>query len=246
MRAPDWLTARPIAHRGLHGDGLIENTLGAAAAAVAANYAIEVDLQLSADDEVIVFHDATLDRLTEAQGPIAARTAAELKDVTLKHSKDHIPTLSDLLALVAGRTPLVLELKSEWDGDDRLVRRTAETLAGYAGPAAVMSFDPALVTALRRLAPHLVRGIVAEQWYRHDDGTGFPRPRQFALGNLLHLPRTRPHFVAYAVYDLPATAPRAARRLFGMPLLTWTVRTEADRARASRCADQMIFEGFRP
>ena len=246
MAGLDWLTARPIAHRALHGGALVENTLGAVAAAVAANYAIETDLQLSADGEVIVFHDDTLDRLTTTTGPMNTRSLIELKKIAFKDSGERIPTLGELLTLVAGRTPLVLELKSAWDGDDRLAARVAAQLTSYAGPVAAMSFDPRLVEALRKYAPGLPRGIVAERYYRAADWDKMPWLRKFALGNLLHFLSTRPHFVAYRVQDLPATAPLLARHALGMPLLTWTVRTETERRRARFWANQMIFEGFRP
>ncbi|MCC6948251.1 MAG: glycerophosphodiester phosphodiesterase [Bradyrhizobiaceae bacterium] len=246
MAGLDWLVARPVAHRGLHGNGIVENTLGAAAAAVEGNYGIEVDLQLSADSEVMVFHDTTLDRLTKATGPLAARTAADLKQIEFRDCGERIPTLQDLLALVAGRAPLVLELKSDWNGDDRLAARVAEILAGYDGPVAAMSFDPGLVIALQKYAPGLPRGIVAERYYDDPEWNPLPRRMKFVFGNLLHIPRTRPHFVAYYVKELPALAPLVARHLLGMKLLTWTVRTDADRRRAARWADQMIFEGFRP
>lgn len=246
MPGLDWLIERPIAHRGLHGNGIVENTLGAAIAAVEGNYGIEVDLQLSADGEVMVFHDATLDRLTDATGPFAARSTAELKRVALRSSTERIPTLQELLAAVAGRTPLILELKSEWKGDERLAAQVARVLAGYAGPVAAMSFDPQLLLALQKYAPGLPRGIVAERYYDDPGWNPLPPRRRFVLGNLLHIPRTKPHFVAYDVHDLPAVAPVFARHLLGMKLLAWTVRTDAERRRAHWWANQMIFEGFRP
>jgi glycerophosphoryl diester phosphodiesterase len=246
MEGISWLIERPIAHRGLHGNGLVENTLGAAAAAVAANYGIEVDLQLSADGEVMVFHDTTLDRITKSTGPLAAKSAAELKRVAFRDCDERIPTLQELLDTVAGRTPLVLELKSEGDGDSRLPARVAEILKNYAGPVAAMSFDPAMIVALRKFAPGLPRGIVAERYYDDPDWKGLSGPRKFWLGNLLHIPTTSPHFIAYYVRDLPAIAPLLARYVLGMKLLTWTVRSESDRKRARWWANQMIFEGFRP
>jgi glycerophosphoryl diester phosphodiesterase len=108
-----------------------------------------------------------------------------------------------------------------------------------------MSFDPNAVEALRARAPNLTRGIVAERHFRHAEWAGLSRAEKSVLGNLLHAARTRPHFVAYRVQDLPTLATFAARHLFGLPLLTWTVRTQGDRARAARFASQMIFEGFR-
>jgi glycerophosphoryl diester phosphodiesterase len=244
--ALDWLTARPIAHRGLHGNGVIENSLSAAAAAVAADYAIEVDLQLSKDGVIFVFHDETLDRLTSEKGDVADRTASELKTIKLNNSSDTIPTLDDLLALVAGKVPLVLELKSSWDGDVTLAKKVADRLAGYEGPVAVMSFDPDLIAALKTHAPGLPRGIVAERKYIHPFWNFLSPSKKRFLGLLLHLLRSKPHFVAYAQFNLPAVAPLIAKYVFGMPLLSWTVRTEKERAHVSRWADQIIFEHIRP
>jgi glycerophosphoryl diester phosphodiesterase len=109
-----------------------------------------------------------------------------------------------------------------------------------------MSFDPDALAALRELAPTLTRGIVAQRHYPQAEWPALPRRRAFAMAHLLHWPRTRPHFVVYAVRDLPAAAPLIARSVFGCPLLTWTVRSADDRRRAGRYADQMIFEGWRP
>jgi glycerophosphoryl diester phosphodiesterase len=246
MAGLNWLIERPVAHRGLHGNGLIENTLGAACAAVEGNFAIEVDLLLTADGEVVVFHDDTLDRLTDAKGPVAARTLAELKRMAIRGTSERIPTLQELLSTVAGRTPLVLELKSGWEGNDPLAAKTAEILKGYAGPVAAMSFDPRILIALQKYAPGLPRGIVAERYYNDPEWGPLSWARRFRLGNLLHIPKTKPHFVAYYVRDLPAIAPLFARYILGMKLLTWTVRSEQDRRKARWWADQMIFEGFRP
>jgi glycerophosphoryl diester phosphodiesterase len=155
-------------------------------------------------------------------------------------------TLGELCELVAGRVTLLIELKSRFDGDLRLVRRATEALAGYDGPVAVMSFDPALVAALREAAPALSRGVVAESRYRDQDWDRLSAATKRAMGYFAHAIRTRPQFIAYSVKDLPATIPSIARALLGLPLLTWTVRSPDDRQRAARYADQMIFEGFRP
>src|SRR5215470_8372509 len=163
MAGLDWLTARPVAHRGLHGDGAIENTASAFAAAIAGGYAIETDLQITADGEAVVHHDAALGRLTEGSGRLAAMTAAELKRVPFNDTADRIITLGELLDLVAGRATLVIELKSLRDGDPRLPRRAAQVLAGYTGPAALMSFDPFQVAVVRAAAPGITRGLVAER-----------------------------------------------------------------------------------
>jgi glycerophosphoryl diester phosphodiesterase len=230
-----WLTARPIAHRGLHdaAGGIVENTASAFTAAIAGGYGIETDLQISADGEAMVHHDDALGRLTEGSGRLAEMSAAEIKRVRFKATTDRILTL-------------LLELKSHFDGDTRLVGRAAAALGGYGGPVGVMSFDPDMVEAIKDKAPDLTRGIVAERHYPNHDWGRLPALARLRMAFLLHGARTRPHFIAYAVRDLPAAAPLVARYLFGLPLLTWTVRSENDRVRAVRWADQMIFEGIRP
>jgi glycerophosphoryl diester phosphodiesterase len=241
MPGLDWLTARPIAHRGLHdaAQGVIENTPSAFSAAVDGRYAIECDLQLSADGEAMVFHDATLDRLTEAQGRLAARPAAALKTVAFKATSDRMLTLGELGDLVAGKVTLVLEIKSHFDGDTRLAERVCEVLQGYAGPVAAMSFDPAVVATLGARARGLPRGLVAENRLPAEKAGGRTAFLKAALS-------ARPHFLAWSVRDLPSAIPLIGRYALGMPLLTWTVRTDAERLRARRWAHQAIFEGFRP
>lgn len=249
MAALDWLVARPIAHRGLHDApaGIIENTASAFEAAIAGRYGIECDVQVTADGEAMVYHDDELGRLTEGRGRLVAMTAADLKRVAFKATQDRMLTLGELCELVAGRVTLVIELKSRHDGDLRLVRRAADVLARYGGPVALMSFDPEQIAALRGMAPKLTRGIVAESRFPGSEWRG---ERSAPLGRIVryvgHSLSARPAFLAYSVSDLPATIPSLARALFGLPLLTWTVRNEAERQKAKRFADQMIFEGFRP
>jgi glycerophosphoryl diester phosphodiesterase len=248
MRAPAWLTARPVAHRGLHdiSRGIVENMPGAIDAAIAGNFAIEVDIQLSADGEAMVHHDDALGRLTEGFGGLLQKTAAELKAVKFKATGEHMMSLSDLCTRVAGRVPLVIEVKSHFDGDRKLVTRMAEVLASYSGPAVGMSFDPDQVLALRQIAPDLPRGIVAQHDYDDDYWSKLTKEQRDSMLYLRHGFHTQPHFVAFWVNQLPAPAPWIARNIFGCPLLTWTVRTPEQRARAARYADQMIFEGFVP
>jgi glycerophosphoryl diester phosphodiesterase len=248
MRAPDWLTARPVAHRGLHdrARGIIENMPGAALAAIEANFAIECDIQLTADGEAMVHHDDALGRLTEGAGALLGLSSAALKEARFKDTSERMMSLADLCILVRGRVPIIVEVKSHFDGDRRLVKRMVEVLKFYAGPVAGMSFDPDQVIALRELMPELPRGIVAQRGYTATDWPEATAGQREGMRYLKHAWRTRPNFVAYWVNDLPAPAPWIARRIFGLPLLTWTVRTPEQRARAGRYADQMIFEGFRP
>jgi glycerophosphoryl diester phosphodiesterase len=246
--APDWLTARPVAHRGLHDGarGIIENMPGAALAAIAGNFGIECDIQLTADGEAMVHHDDALDRLTEGSGALLDMTAAELKAIRFKDTSERMMSLGDLCALVKGRVPLLIEVKSHFDGDRKLVARMAEVLATYSGPVAGMSFDPDQVLALREKMPELPRGIIAQRNYDDDYWKNLTSEQRRGMLHLRHAFRTRPHFVAYWVDQLPAPAPWIARNIFGLPLLTWTVRTPEQRERAARHADQMIFEGFVP
>lgn len=244
----DWLTARPIAHRGLHdvGRGIIENTAGAVRAAIAANYGIEVDVQVSSDGEAMVHHDDVLGRLTDGEGRLDEMSAAALKHVPFRGSAEHMMSLGDLCDLVAGRIAMLVELKSRFDGDARLPLRVAAVLERYGGPVAPMSFDPRQLAVLRQKSPRLPRGIIAAKYRPHPYWDLMPAWMRHGMGYLLTALTAKPQFVAYAVADLPALAPLMARHVFGLPLLTWAVRTEAERRTAERWADQMIFEGFRP
>ena len=185
VNAPPWLVERPIAHRGLHdsANGVIENTLRAAEAAIAGGFAIECDIQLSADGEAIVFHDETLDRLTDASGPISALSAAEIAKVRIEGSGEPPPTFAAFLAHVAGRTPIICELKSRFDGDWRIGDRAAALAATYDGPLAFKSFDHDLVAYLRLRRPHMRPprgpcpiGILAQGLLRRS-GLGFLKRR---------------------------------------------------------------------
>lgn len=242
-----WLK-RPIAHRGLHdkNKGIVENSASAVRAAMGAGLAVEVDLQCAANHVPIVIHDATLDGLTAETGPVAARDAEMLAKMRLRDSEDCILSLPALLTLVNGHVPLILEVKSTWTRDGKFEANIAKMLEHYPGPVAVMSFDPHCVAAFREAAPSLPRGLVAE---RFDDPDHWPQLsvwQRLAMRNLLSSAIARPHFIAYDIGALPAVAPLVARFVFGLPLLTWTVRSPEQRERALRYADAMIFEGIVP
>jgi glycerophosphoryl diester phosphodiesterase len=248
VRAPNWLTARPVAHRGLHdlSRGIVENMPGAAEAAIDGNFSIECDIQLTADGEAMVHHDDALGRLTEGSGALLDMTSSQLKAIRFKDTSERMMSLGDLCALVKGRVPLVIEVKSHFDGDRKLVARMAEVLASYSGPVVGMSFDPDQVLALRQTMPKLPRGITAQRDYDDDYWKKLTPQQRDGMLYLRHAFRTQPHFVAFWVNQLPAPAPGIARNNFGFPLLAWTVRTPEQRQQAARHADQMIFEGFRP
>lgn len=249
MLSLDWLTARPIAHRGLHlaGEGRLENTISAIAAAAERGFGIEIDVHICAAGHVYAFHDFTLDRLTEGKGPTAALTLTELQAIPFRATADRIPSLREVLDVVAGRVPLVIEVKSDFRGrKTALVGGIAETLETYRGPVAVMSFDPTIVEDFAAVAPTITRGIVADDASSEHDYGHLSAETRAEMRTLGHLPRSKAQFVAYWVKLLPNEVSRRVREELKLPLLTWTVRTPQDRAVAAAHADQMIFEGFDP
>ena len=244
MNCPDWLMSLPVAHRGLHDreSGLIENSLSAAAAAVAMRCAIECDVQLSADGEAVVFHDQDLGRLTGTPGLVAARSAAQLGALVLSGSHDGIPTLAALLKEIDGRVPLICEIKSNFDQDTRLTRRAVEVVSLYSGPVAFKSFDPFIVEMLRETAPKHPRGIISQSHYNHQEWGFCNLDALFSMENLSHLDKTRPDFLSWNVNDLRYAAPSLGRSLGRLPVMAWTVRTDVQIAFARLHADQLVFE----
>jgi glycerophosphoryl diester phosphodiesterase len=203
-------------------------------------------VQLSGDGEAMVHHDDALGRLTEGDARLDRLSAAELKKVAFRNSAERMLTLGDLCDLVNGRATIMIELKSRFDGDVRLANRVAEVLSAYAGPAAPMSFDPWQITALRHKARAIPCGIVAAKYRPHPYWDLMPAWMRHGMGYLLTALVARPHFIAYAAGDLPALAPIIAKNVLRLPLLAWTVHSQAERQRALRFADQIIFEGFQP
>jgi glycerophosphoryl diester phosphodiesterase len=227
------LGAKPFAHRGLHGPGVVENSLAAFEAAIEAGHGIELDVQVSADGEAIVFHDYQLERLTEARGPVARLGAAELALLPYRGGGGNVPTLAVALRHVAGRAALLVEVKAPGRRVDRLCRAVARALAGYRGSVGVMSFNPEVGRWFSLRAPDVIRGLVVSE----DGRRGF-RGR---LERRLSLLRARPDFLACDIRDLPSLFAAAARAR-GLPVYTWTVRTDSDWARAAAQADQIIYE----
>lgn len=245
---------RPIAHRGLHdaAKGLVENTRPAFEAAIAKGYGIECDLQPAATGLPLVFHDLQLDRLTRGSGLITDLQPACAAKLPFKGADlTGILTFADLLALIAGRVPLLAEVKSEWDPPDRIfLAEIARLAAGYEGPLALMSFDPGVMAVLKDLAPAVPRGIVSGSYFE-DDGEGWwpgsslTDERRRSLARLEESAAVDPAFYAYEIAALPTPETERARAS-GLPLFTWTVRTDEDRRIAARHADAPIFEGFEP
>jgi glycerophosphoryl diester phosphodiesterase len=242
---------RPMAHRGLHvaAKGIIENTALAFQAAIAKGYGIECDLQSAADGTPFVFHDATLDRLMDATGPVAARSPANLATLHYKDQKTRILSFAEFLSLVAGRVPMLVEVKNA-GGPPRagFLEKIAEQAAAYAGPIALMSFDAAFVASLGKLAPTIPRGLITgvEQlpsgWQAMPAGAD----KQAALDALLGAAPDGVAFHAVDVKMLPEAAAWMARRPVRLPLFSWTIRTPAQREVAARWADAPIFETYEP
>jgi glycerophosphoryl diester phosphodiesterase len=247
-KAPAWMTARPIAHRGLHDitGGIIENSPSAAIAAIGHGFGIECDVQWTADGEAVVFHDFELDRLTTSTGRVDQLTAAAMGRLTMRGTADKIMPLAAFIGLVAGRVPLVIEIKSRFDGDLRLTHRVADIVKDSTSPIVLKSFDPVIVAALHDLTPDHARGIVAMQDYSYPDYEACTADEKRAMANLLHFTTSQPDFISWRVRDLPSAAPYLCRAALGLPVMTWTVRTPEDRALAAAHADQMVFEGFIP
>ncbi len=226
--------------------GRIENSPSAALAAIRHGFAIECDVQLTADGDAVVFHDVTLDRLTGTSGAVADRRASELAETILRDSSDGIPNLTDFLDLIGKRVPLICEVKSRFDGDMRLADRVVEIAVAYDGPLALKSFDPAVVAHLRGRALPWPLGIVGEAEYAAPEWHALSPERKRGMAAMLHFGETRPDFLSYRVADLPHAVPFLCRTAIGLPVMTWTVRTEEQRHRAATWADQMVFEGFLP
>ncbi len=246
---PSFLTA-PIAHRGLHDvtSGRPENGLSAVRAALDAGYGLELDLQISSDGVAMVFHDYELDRVTGETGQVKRRSAQELGQISLAGSKDRIPRLSEVLALVDGRVPILLEIKEQsrvmGPVDGALERAVAADLANYTGPVAMMSFNPASVAAMAKAAPGVPRGLTSGSY---DDPEWAPLG-QATLDRFRALEgfdRLGCCFVSHYHKDLsdPAVAALKAR---GVPVLCWTIRTAEAETAARQVADNVTFEGYLP
>jgi glycerophosphoryl diester phosphodiesterase len=252
VNVPCWLVERPIAHRGLHdeAEGVIENTLRAAEAAIAGGFAIECDIQSSVDGEAIVFHDETLDRLTDASGPLSSKSAAEIAEIRIKGSGEPPPTFTALLETVAGRTPIICELKSRFNGDWRIADRASALAAAYDGPLAFKSFDQDLAAYLRLRRPHMRPprgpcpiGILAQASYDDPSWDFLTAEQKQDWTDFDHYDLARPDFLSWNVDDLPHKIPFMVKELTGARILAWTVRTPEQREAAHKWADQIVFDG---
>lgn len=232
-RTPGWLTARPYAHRGLHGGGIVENSRAAFEAAIAKDFGIELDVRSARCGTPFVFHDASLTRLCGIDERLGDLDRTDVSSARLKGEGGTIPTLDEIFDLVAGRVPVLVEVKSERALDSRFCGQLLDVLTGYQGPAALMSFDPRLMQWFAGHAPELLRGLVISE----EGKSRFKGLIEKGLAVRI----ARPDFLAYDIRSLPASFAGRWRRS-GRPLLSWTVRSAADASIARQHADQIIHE----
>ena len=239
----DLLFKPPIAHRGLWTPGgAPENSLAAFQAAAVANYGIELDVQLSADGEAMVFHDLTMDRLTGVEGRITDHHTADLARTRLMGTDETIPTLAEALAVIGHQAMVLIELKTPYGDVGPLEKRVCEILINHNGPTAVIGFNPYSHAWFAQHHPQILRGLDS---YSYRDNEHMAREQQRAYAALEHVGLAKPHFLALGA-DIVAGKPAAALRAKGMPVVAWTMKSPADWEKAKPHADNMIFEGFEP
>lgn len=245
---PREFRVRPLAHRALHdiADGRVENSRAAVEAAIAAGYGIEIDVQLTGDGAALVFHDEDLDRLTAETGPVRARSLAELQAIPLKGAEDGPPELSEVVTHVAGRVPLLIELKDQSGSlgpeSEALAAAVAGALTDTIDNVAVMSFNPHIVQHLARLLPGVPRGLTTHDFSR-SEMLGADQLNQ--LNEIATFDAVAASFVSHDHRDLHMPA-LARLRAQGVPILTWTIQSAAEARTALKLADNITFEGFLP
>lgn len=237
-----WLTNTPIAHRGLHGEDIPENSIPAFRAATDAGYAIECDVQLTRDGVPVVFHDRELSRLTRASGEVDRVRWTDLRDLHLDGTAHRIPRLGVVLDVIDGQVPLLIEIKNRTSEVGALESTIIDRLDGYEGPFAVQSFNPRSLVYVRGQRPQWPRGQIGGELVDVDTVS---RIQRMVLKRLLLTWWSRPTFIAYehdALPYWPVTLHRKAR----LPVLAWTVRSAPQANRVSPHADNVIFEQYRP
>lgn len=232
--APMWLTDRPFAHRGLHSAQAPENSLAAFEAAAVAGHPVELDVHLSSDGHVVVFHDDDLGRMAGDPRAVSDVPLAELLQMSLLGTDQTIPTLAEVLELIDGRVPVLVEIKNRGEVGP-LEDAVAEELSPYFGDVAVMSFNPFSLGRMERTAPHITRGQLSGTFADED----LPAYQVFALRQLMMNWRSRPHFIAYEFEALPSPA-TSLQRMRGRPLLAWTLNDPDSAEFAASLADNLI------
>ena len=235
--------SKMYAHRGLHNEERAENSMSAFRAAVEAGYGIELDIRLSKDGKLVVFHDDTLERVCSKEGKVIDFTAEELASFSLKGTEDGVPLFSDVLKLVDGKVPLLVEIK-ENPGDSSVSEAACKMLSEYKGEFIVESFNPLSLKTVKQNMPEITRGILSHRYYEYEP---FRKPLYFALQSLLLNFLCRPAFIAYDHRHAKAFGLRFIRGFFDVPTLAWTVRSAEEEKEARKNGfDGIIFENYLP
>lgn len=231
------------AHRGLHNKERAENSMSAFRAAVDGGYGIELDVRLSKDGKLVVFHDDTLERVCGREGKVIDFTAEELAGFKLNQTDDGIPLFSDVLAMVDGKIPLLVEIKED-AGDNSVSKTTCEMMKGYKGKYIIESFNPISLTTVKKMLPRVTRGILCQQYLKYEQ---YRKPLYLILELMLTNVISRPAFIAFNHEHPNAVSLKICRALFGVPTLAWTVRSpEEERVARKNGFDGIIFENYIP
>ena len=239
----DWVFEKFIAHKGFWDENNPENSLGAFTRAIEHNYSIELDVRMLEDDTLVVFHDKELSRMTGEDGYISKLTAADLSHYRLQNSEYCIPTLAQALEHIAGKVPVIIDLKSDATHVGGIEGKLADILSGYAGEVAVMSFNPLSLEWFAKNAPSITRGLLSTRWTKdlHDRPDTFLK--RFATAHNLLSKRAKPDFLAYNIKQLPSIKTHKFKKI---PLLGWTVSSQEEYLDKVKYVDNIIFEGFEP
>lgn len=233
-----WLTSQPIAHRGLHkGPTIPENSLAAFEAAIHHHHPIELDIQFMSDDNIAVFHDDNLERITGVKGKISEQTAETIKKLRLLDTNQFIPLLEDALSLIDGKVPILVEIKNTGSAG-KFEQVLLKKLQFYRGELAIQSFNPYSLAWFVKNAPHITRGQLSTNFYNQP----LPWYNQVLLTNLMFNWLSKPNFIAYDIRFLPNIPTQIAKHIFSLPIIAWTIRSEAELTQSRQYADNVIFE----
>ena len=234
-----WLVETPIAHRGYHDKTAPENSLGAFSKAIEKGYAIELDVHLLADDTVVVFHDESLARMTSNDGYLKYLNKEDIKSLRLAGTKETIPTLAEVLALVDGKVPLLIEVKNKYKVG-KLEQAVINLLKHYKGEFAIQSFNPYSLAYFKKHAPNFLRGQLSGYF----KGEKLAWLKKFMLKSMrLNKKVSEPHFISYEASTLPN---RYTKKYKNLPLLAWAVKSKEEYMNIIKYCDNVIFENFEP
>lgn len=233
------------AHRGLHGNGIPENSMAAFKAALDAGYGIELDIHLTRDGDLAVIHDTSLKRTAGADVKITDLTVDELTDYHLEGTEETIPTFHQVLDLYAGKAPLIIELKADGNNQQQLVDTAVQAMVGYKGVWCMESFDPRCVYWLKKNHPNVIRGQLTENFFASKSDL-HPVIKFLLTHNLLNF-LTQPDFVSYKFADRRSTLLNTIwKEVWKIQGVSWTIRSQEDYDTAVKEGWLPIFESFRP